>query len=114
MAKNSDGYSLVSKGQREPHDEAGKQGGSRTRHSLVAILKVRNMAKGQLSASKWLQWVGGMLSFELLKHSHASLWRTEHEEARGNSGRREDAVSAIMGNERGAHMRALPVDPPLY
>lgn len=51
-----------------------------------------------------------MLSFELLKHSHASLWGTEHEEARGDSGRCQDAVSAIIGNERVAHMRVLPME----
>lgn len=102
MAKNLDGYTLVSKGQRETHNKAGERGGSQTSHSLVAILKIRNIAKGQLAANKWPQWVGGLLSFELLKNSHASLWRVEHEEARDNSGRCEDAVSAIMGHERGS------------
>lgn len=45
-----------------------------------------------------------MLSFELV-----SLWRIEHGEARGDSGRCEDAVLSTLGKEGVAYMRVLAI-----
>lgn len=63
---------------------------------------VRNVAEGQWAARKWLHQGGDMLSFGLLKNYHASLYRTEHGETGGDTGRCEDISSDVMEKERGS------------